>query len=71
MVHAVHYITLSHTFYSLPDQCLVAIMGQASELSCSQRAELLLDFAEDELDRVVLRRVRDVEDAAEAELCRF
>ena len=45
----------------------MAVLDDAGELASSQCAELLLDLREDELDRVVLRAVWDVEDAPEAQ----
>ena len=67
MLNAIPNILLSYISNRLLDQRLVAVLDQACQLLCPQGPELLLDLAEDELDRVVFRSIGQIVDVPDAE----
>ena len=69
MVHTINYILLPNTFHCLPHHCFVPVLGDPGHLASPECPEPLLDLREDELDRVVFRRVGHVEDQPEAQSC--
>ena len=71
MVHTVNDVLLSHILHRLLHHGFVAVLYDAGHLARPQYSELLLDLREYELDRVVFRGVRHVEDQPEAQSSRL
>lgn len=66
MIHTINYILFPHTLHCLGDHCLVAILDDSSEFLCSQSSELLLHFAKDKLNGIVVRLIGHVVHILEA-----
>ena len=68
MIHTIHYVLFSHRLNSPWDERPVVVLDIASQLLGTQRSEDSFYFWENGLDRVVVRRIGDVIDVAEAKL---
>lgn len=69
MIYAVDDVFFPDREHRLSHHGAVTILNNAGELAGPQDPESLFHFAEYELDRVVLRRVWNIEDESEAQLC--
>ena len=59
MFNTIHYILFPYWFHCQVDKRLVGVLSDPYHSLSTQPFKFIFDFGEHELDRVVLRRVRD------------
>ena len=66
MIYTIYNVLFPHRLYGLLHELPVIILDNAGEFLGPQHAESSFDFWEHRLDRVVIRRVGNIIDIAEA-----
>ena len=65
MINAISYVLLPNGGYRCLHQCLMAVLSQTHHLLCSEHPKFLFQLAEDELYRVVIWSIADIENILE------